>query len=265
MNIENQNDLPTLGKPPVVEVVMGVQFETLENFSIPHVGLLWDNLDREKYPTCEEVAPIITPDDHLVVFDKPIMPRIWFIEKNDNAVVQFQRNRFLYNWRTSDSKSEYPRYKYVKEEFYNSVEKLEKCLLDLKIETINPQRLELTYINVIPIDNIGGVHKIGSILKDISWGDDYKELQKPQKIEINWQFLLKEINSLLDVRIKNVTLPITSKEVLRMELTVRGQAQYRNMKECSPWFDTARRAIVKGFIDITTSNAHNMWGGLSYE
>ena len=252
---------------------MGVQFETLENFYTPHVGLLWDSLDRNRYPTFEEVAPIFTPEklekDAFILFDnKPMMPRIWFINEHKDTILQFQRDRFLCNWRkyTTDSilEKDYPRYEGVKKEFYDSIENLEKCLSDLKISTINPQRLELTYINVVPMDAIGGLSHIGSILKDATWHAEHQVLKTPHKMSANWQFPVKEINSLLDLRIASVPLPLTGQDALRIELTVYGQAPYKSIKECESWFDAARRTIVTGFVDITTLDAHNMWG-LSYE
>lgn len=262
-----ESNLPNFREPPVVEVAIGVQFDTLENFYIPHVGLLWDRLDRRRFPTCEELGPIFTPSEKepMVVFeDKPPMPRIWFVSADKDMIVQFQRDRFNYNWRkhTADSilDKTYPRYGCVKKEFYSSIEKLEACLSELKIEPINPQRLEVSYINIIPLEKIGGVNNIGKILKDINWQAGHKILPDPHKIGASWQFRISEISALLDLRVNTMTLSLTGQEVLRVELTVRGQAPYKNIRECEPWLDQARSAIVKGFVDITTPEAHKVWG-----
>ncbi|MDX2074719.1 MAG: TIGR04255 family protein [Alphaproteobacteria bacterium] len=262
----SDSNLPNFKDPPVVEVAIGVQFDTLEHFYIPHVGLLWDRLDRKKFTACEELSPIITaPEkDAFLVFDKPMMPRIWFVSDDKDMIVQFQRDRFNYNWRkhTADSilEKSYPRYGCVKKEFYSSIQKLEACLEELHIDPINPQRLEVSYINIIPLDTIGGVDKIGKVLKDIDWRPGHTVLPDPHKISAHWQFRVKEINSLLDLRVNTMPLSLTGQEVLRVELTVRGQAPYKDIKACEPWLDEARRAIVKGFVDITTPEAHKVWG-----
>ena len=208
--------------------------------------------------------PSAASGEDFFVIDKPMMPRVWFVSVDKDMIVQFQRDRFLYNWRkhTADTvlKKKYPRYESVKKEFYNSLQKLEECLGELKIQPMNPQRLEVSYINVIPLETIGGAERIGAVLKDIAWQPNHKVLPAPHKIGGHWQFLVKEINSLLDLRINTTPMTLTGQEVLRIELTVRGQAPSNNIKECEPWFDAARAAIVKGFVDITTSEAQAKWG-----
>jgi uncharacterized protein (TIGR04255 family) len=49
--------LPEFEKPPVVEVVLSIQFKPLALFRTPHVGLFWLKF-REKFPTLQESVPI---------------------------------------------------------------------------------------------------------------------------------------------------------------------------------------------------------------
>jgi uncharacterized protein (TIGR04255 family) len=49
--------LPSFGKPPVIEVVCGVQFEPVEGLLAPHLGSFWDQI-RSEFPRCREVPPL---------------------------------------------------------------------------------------------------------------------------------------------------------------------------------------------------------------
>ena len=50
--------LPDFVKPPVNEVVCGIQFQPLKGMTVPYLGLLWQKF-RPEYPKCREVAPLI--------------------------------------------------------------------------------------------------------------------------------------------------------------------------------------------------------------
>jgi uncharacterized protein (TIGR04255 family) len=192
------------------------------------------------------------------------MPRVWFVSDDKDLIVQFQRDRFNCNWRkhTQDRVLEkpYPRYDSVKKEFYDCISKLEQCLGELGIAPINPQRLEVIYVNIVPLDDIGGVENIGHVLKDLVWQSGHEVLKTPQKIGGSWQFKIRDINALLDVRANTTTLTFTGQEVVRIELMVRGQAPHKNIADCDSWFEGAHSAIVNGFVDITTPEAHKKWG-----
>ena len=50
-------NFPDFKNPPVIEVVCGIHFKSLNNLLAPHLGLLWEKYKSE-YPFCQEVAPI---------------------------------------------------------------------------------------------------------------------------------------------------------------------------------------------------------------
>jgi uncharacterized protein (TIGR04255 family) len=77
---------PDYEKPPVAEVVFGIQFKELVQLKTPHMGILWEKLGRADYPECEEAPPIahiIESFDgkeseqavlHIEAFDRPPLP-----------------------------------------------------------------------------------------------------------------------------------------------------------------------------------------------
>ena len=48
--------LPDFNEPPVIETVLGLQFDPIESFNVPHFGLYWSKI-RADYPTFD-VQPI---------------------------------------------------------------------------------------------------------------------------------------------------------------------------------------------------------------
>lgn len=102
--------LPFYERSPVNEVVIGVQFLTLDDFRIAHVGQYWETI-RNRYPSIDDQVPIahliekgteappeIQTPQALLGIAMP-WPRVWFIDPTDAELIQLQRDRFLRNWR----------------------------------------------------------------------------------------------------------------------------------------------------------------------
>ncbi len=107
--------LPSYKQPPVDEVVCGFRFEPLRHLKVPHIGLLWEKF-RNEYPTAQHAVPIATDTSFIVDEATGIpLPRVWFISKADNELIQFQLDRFYYNWRHRGD--DYPRYPSIIKKF----------------------------------------------------------------------------------------------------------------------------------------------------
>ena len=103
---------PKYENPPLAEVVFGLQFSDLTTFSAPYIGDLWTALGRKNFTSTSEQYPILKLDKTGMI-NSLLLPqdlkRYWFIHKDEESLVQFQRDRFIYNWRKKP-KSEYPHY-----------------------------------------------------------------------------------------------------------------------------------------------------------
>ena len=85
--------LPDYENPPVNEVVFGIQFKKLQNLKVPHTGILWEKLGRDKYPECKEMPPLghttesfgeeLSQSQSLTIegFINPPRPRLFFINE----------------------------------------------------------------------------------------------------------------------------------------------------------------------------------------
>ncbi len=96
----------------------------------PHIGLLWEKF-RNEYPKMQHAAPIA--NDRSILVDETTgipLPRVWFISKADNELIQFQVDRFYYNWRHRGDN--YPRYRSVIKKFEKAKRHLEAFTNEMK-------------------------------------------------------------------------------------------------------------------------------------
>src|SRR5689334_18752740 len=119
--MNESSPMPVFRNPPIAEVVCGVTFKPLKSLLAPHLGLFWAMV-RSDFPTCREVEPLMpvfeTFDESPAVqdFTLPLLPRVWFVSKDQNGIIQIQRDRLLQNWRKVRLTDEYPRYTKVKDD-----------------------------------------------------------------------------------------------------------------------------------------------------
>jgi len=124
LNEQKYHLLPDYEKPPVIEVVCGITFKPLDKLLAPHLGLYWERI-KDKYSACAERTPIasifeanqVSQAVEIEIMDVPPMPRIWFVNKESNELIQVQRDRFLHNWRKKNDDAKYPKYDSVIKQF----------------------------------------------------------------------------------------------------------------------------------------------------
>src|SRR5579862_4576764 len=96
--------LPSFEMPPVVEVVLGVQFEAIKGFGTPQIGLLWQQF-RDRFPLTEDQAPLEPQVERFGAARPPFpgfafhfklpTPRCWFLNPQGTELIQVQTDRFL--------------------------------------------------------------------------------------------------------------------------------------------------------------------------
>lgn len=253
---------PFYKKAPVNEVVCGLRFATPDKLRIPHIGPLWDKF-RTDYPNIQHAQPVVSigelpPIDATTGF--PI-PRFWFINKSDDQLVQFQFDRFYFNWRRR--KDDYPRYPHVIQQFESVLNKIDTFFEEQGFGEVNPTEYELTYINHIPkgsgwesIEDLSN----GSIFRDFVW-DPKSERFLPHPLNVTWtqEFPLPQMLGRLIVALKQAIRMDDKVPLLVLELTARGTDGLEDKKSYRKWFDTAHEWIVRGFTDLTTPELHKIW------
>lgn len=133
-------ELPSFVQPPVVEVVLSVQFEELKEFHVPHFGMVWNEV-RDRFPIIEEHPPLDPTIERFglprkaprggvqlqIMQDVPF-PRCGFVNREGTELIQVQRDRFVHNWRKREEAHEYPRYEHVRAVFSEEVSGFERLI-----------------------------------------------------------------------------------------------------------------------------------------
>jgi uncharacterized protein (TIGR04255 family) len=263
--------LPEYETPPVIEVVCGITFRPIHTFVAPHFGLLWQRFEQE-YPEFQEVAPIIRQTEagepaqtEGQLVEIPQFPRVWYIDEAGNKLIQVQRDRFLHNWKKVKPGDQYPRYSNLIKVYQERLSEFERFLKDkyLILDTIQPEQLELTYINHIHQgQGWEDISEVGEVFPDVSWR---RTLERPLPAveSITWRatFLLPNQGGRLIAAVRNAKLVSTGKQVLLFELTARRGTKAPARDQIWEWFDQAHVAIMLAFESLTSKKVQrDHWG-----
>jgi uncharacterized protein (TIGR04255 family) len=262
MTPATRDRLPNFARPPLIEVVSGVLFRQIDALLIPHLGLLWSEKYRDEYPTFREVDPLVPVIERLgdpaaeerSVFEFAPLPRVWFVEESENAIVQVQRDRFHHNWKKVRSDDEYPRYGRVIDLFFDRFHRFEAFLREHELPGVEPRQCELTYINHIPQgEGWDSLTDVGRVFPDFSWRADVRRAI-PSPSSVNWTtaFDFPQKEGRLRVTIAHAISRADKRPLLTLELTARGFGGDKSPEGMRRWFDLAHKYIVNAFVEMTS-------------
>ncbi len=252
--------LPSYKNPPVNEVVCGIRFHAPDKLRFPHIGFLWDKF-RTDYPTIQHAPPIASAKGEILI-DKVTgipLPRVWFINRSDDQLVQFQFDRFYFNWRRRQDV--YPRYTYVIKNFENVLDTIITFFNEFELGKIDPIEYELSYINHIPEgQGWNTIDDLPIIFSDFIWRQKTgRFLPNPVKVAWQTEFPINEKKGHLIVNLKQATRTEDKVPLIVLELTVRGFSESMSKEAVREWFDVAHEWIVRGFTDLTTPEIQKIW------
>lgn len=262
------HSLPSFKHPPLSEVSIGIQFEPLDRMRIPHFGSLWECF-RKEFPLVEHAPPIFK--DGAFEVDKTSglpLPRVWFINQIETRVIQLQVNRYNFNWRTREDAEAYPRFPEIKASFLRYLSVLEEFLAKADIGLIKPMVTELSYINTFKHGKeIDSSNDTSRIFRDFCWQkQDDRFLPKPTSLNWDVSFPIVGDQGALKVRLTHVKRLTDLKVVPQLELAAsRRIPAGETLATTQSWYDLAHDWIVRGFADLTTTEAQENHWGLDHE
>lgn len=266
---------PNFQNPPVIEVVLGVQFEPLHEFKTIHVGKL-HTLYEADYPIISE-HPLLEPrfenfntdtfpSNHMIfnLIDQKAIPRIWFLSSDDRNLLQFQRDRFIHNWRREEPSSDvpYPRYEKIRDEFQTRYKQFLQFLSEQKLPEPAVNQVEVTYVNLIPCDASDFSKSMHEVFE--FWNPDPKNspLGEPETQKFMISYLIKDGDEPVGrISISSHTLlRKDNKKFLRVDITTRGKPKDISVNGILDFMNLCRTKIVLGFDSLTTDKMHKIWG-----
>lgn len=252
---------------PVVEVVCGVGFREIP-IEVTQVGLLWlEFADEFPQPPREHPLPFRMPEQNRGVVDSAAfiaitkgalrfpIPRVVFRSEDDTRLVQFERDRFYFNWQKTAAQP-YPHFVAVYPAFELQASKFQQAVKNIVDHDAAPLWYELTYLNLIEKDHIWqDFSQLGEVLRDFKWVPvNDRVLRRPTGVNWSTTFDLPGEAGRLHVAVRSVRDREDTKDSLQIELTARspdvGEAGTPPARDA--WFAVAHEQIVRGFADITT-------------
>jgi uncharacterized protein (TIGR04255 family) len=258
---------PDFDRPPLTEVVCGVQFAPIEGWLTSHYGLFWNRI-KAAYPGSEDQPPLRrlkleefqTPDEFNLALLPPLR-RVFFTTAPANYLVQLQNNRFLHNWRKLNESDGYPRFPEAYSRFSERWSDFNSFLADCGLPASLPQVYELTYVNMISAPEAVFPRDVWRFM------NFYKELPRTASgsgargLELRLSWPLEDDAGTLNMKLNHgVMEPVKGTgPVLVVEFTALGRAG-KGRDDMELWFKTAHDAIVHTFVALTTPESHEMWG-----
>ncbi len=247
--------IPSFGTPPLTEVAFGVQFAALP-LQTRHVGQFWTEI-KEQYPLTQDFPPVpnVGEETGVSFLVMPPLRRAFFATSTTEFVIQLQEARFHHNWRKLSPSVVYPRFSIV----FNRSLKAWGLFSDFAkrqgLGEPKPSRYELTYVNEIEV--LGSI-RIEQAVKLFDWSKiEAHFLPEPQATNMAWSFPLPDAKGNMNVSTNRLTRPDGRSAVL-LTLACSGPSVNESYS-LNEWFGTAHEWIVRGFADLTTPEAQQIW------
>jgi len=272
--LDMDRNLPDFDNPPVVEVVLSLQFEPLDRLRTPQMGAFWSKIkgdfpQSEEHPSIDPVIEEFNGSEAGEVVERlrllmsaPV--RHWYLSGDGTSLIQIQRDRFIQNWRKGEEGQQYPRFEKVLKPFKDNLRKFEDYLRGEGIGTLTPNQCEVTYINHIPkgqgwsrYDDIGHVVTLFSPKKRGGF------LPEIEEARFGSRFVIPDKDGNPIGRLYISADPGIRKPdncpTLRLNLTARGRPISNGVDGVFGFFEIGHEWIVEGFAAITSAKMHKIW------
>lgn len=258
--------LPDFTDPPLDEVVVGVQFAPVPSYASVDVRDVWE-LYKTEFPKVQEQPLLhpqfetfgganLQPSFQFQVGSPPVGSRLWFISDQENHLLQFQSDRFLTNWRKSPNPQPYPRFEGIAEAFEKNLSSL-AAHLKLNFEyAIDINQAEVTYINVIPVDEFADADQWFSV-----WGGGILNIES---LNTSFSEVIKDKSGKPYARLFHAIQSVYSidgrHKAFNLSLTFRGKPPGIDVASAMHFLKAGRESIVLRFKQMTTDASHGHWG-----
>jgi uncharacterized protein (TIGR04255 family) len=266
--------LPWFDRPPVVETILGVQFDPIKGLTNAHLGSFWSQLgsvwpkvqDAPKLePQVEEFSQEQTwaPLGARLTFSQDLSSRLQIRNQDENRMIQVQNGRFHYNW-FAKSNSDYPRYNVVRPEFDLLWRRFLSFLGSENFKTPSLNQWEVTYVNQLPLGTVWNrPADWGRALPGLLGCNPAEEVARFESFGGQWHYEIPPRRGRLHVQIVHGRRADSdAKEIARMDLTARGPipSDPVDANALGTGLDLGRETIVRMFVALTSQAAHDFWG-----
>jgi uncharacterized protein (TIGR04255 family) len=255
--------------PPVVETVLGLQFDPLPKMRNAHLGAFWKTLPAEwdavtDAPSLEPQLESFTdaPNWGVLRFKvtQDLANRLQIRNRNGDSMIQVQNGRVHVNW-LGHGKSAYPRYEQVRKTFDHSLEQFTRFARQEGLGEIRPNQWEVTYINRIPKGTVWHSPDDWRFFRPLGAPVRSPSVQL-ESFGGEWHYEIADHRGRLHVQFQHLrqsdALP---EEAVVINLTARGGVDVSgNGNSWASGLDLGHEVIVTSFRNFMSDSANNFWG-----
>lgn len=254
--------------PPVVEVLLGLQFAPVSGLSNGHLGLYWHQL-RSQYPTADDAPPVplvveafgAEPDfavPGMVLGPAGADSRLRLRSRDGSRLFQVQNGWIVANWMKQDGVG-YPGYGGVLEQFLDGHARFNAFLNAESLPPMVPEAWEVTYIDHIPRGTVWQEWSDVPRLLPGLLGNSAAPGSRLQSVNGAWSFGLANHPGRLTIAVQmSRFLSDPPRDVLVVRSTVRGPITSLPLVES---LNCGRTAAVDTFMGIVSPEAKAYWAG----
>lgn len=260
--------LPKFNAPPVIETVMGLQFNPLAGFTEAHAGWFWKSKLADEWTSVQRAPRILDQferfgDDikwgpnHGIRISPDEGGRIQIINNDDDRMIQVQNSRFIYNWRKREGG--YPSFDSISPEFTRLFSLFQDFNTDAFGGVPDVNQWEITYVNHIPKGELWTSPKDWvSVINDLSVSTADVEGQEFDGFNAEWRLLIHGTRGRLHITARHGRKSgPDGDELLILQLTARGPVVPQ--QDYDEGFRIGHEAIVRSFAKMTSKRAHEHW------
>lgn len=269
--------LPEFDNPPVIEVALSVQFESLQKLKGPQVGLLWGRF-RSRFPNLEEHPPLphvvevfgtqnIEQNVKFELLDLLPPQRTWFLTERGEQLIQVQQDRFVHNWRKRTDEDEYPRYDQLVTEFRQELREFKEFLAQEGIGDLDFTQCEVTYVNQISVEDWPIHQQLERVIAPWSGNLSDAFLPIPEDSRLAIRYVIPSSDASTETPLgrlhvtANPAFRISDrKPMIVLTLTARLKSDGSGLEGVARALDSGHEWVVRGFASITTPYMHQIWG-----
>lgn len=265
---------PEYERPPVVETILGVQFDRLPGFRNAHLRAFWKTLDASEWPDISD-APLLRPQFEqfadgakwakgvqVKVTQDPAC-RLQITNKNGDRMIQLQNSRLHFNW-LGEGGSEYPRYEAkVRDEFVWALQCFTDFVTSEQLGDFRPNQWEVTYLNHIPKGTVWNTPNDWGFFLPLHGVPTVEHVAQRESFSGAWHFLIPDERGRLHVQWQHtVKSEPEQQEMIVLTLTARGPIDKGEdvLKGIRDGLDLGHKTIVRSFEKLMSDDANRYWG-----
>jgi uncharacterized protein (TIGR04255 family) len=264
------HSFPDFGHPPVVEVVLGVQFSSPQGITGAHMGKFWTELGKD-WPKITEALPIpdqfetfnkipqFLPPGTPLLIPRPLGSRFQITNAAGDRMIQVQSTRFHYNWQKASGK--YPRYDKVREEFNAFFGQFQSFVRREGLGELLANQWEVTYIDFIrPGELWTEPNEWSKILPGLFGFSRAQDQLRLESITGEWHYEISPQLGRLHIAPAMGKVASSEELGLILSITARGPIGHDVPLDLDRGLDLGHKMIVQTFLDISSQEAQRAWG-----